>query len=272
MADSLDEMLPPVGPGHNLPPTPIDPVEIQAALGEAQRALIERALRVLDQDTRLPLVCEDETTDEKFSDAIKTCLTLLKNIEAARVSAKEPYLTAERAVDGFFAKISKPVEIIKAKMGRIQTAYKIKVADEEKRRREEIAREERRKAAELERQAREAAAAARKSRDDAEALARANAARDAADAAAAEAARARKDSLAKPADMSRSRTDLGAVSSLKTTYDFEVEHAELVPRVYLEVSKPAIKAAIKAATTRDGKCDLKIAGVKIYPVRDSVTR
>jgi len=76
---------------------------------------------------------------------------------------------------------------------------------------------------------------------------------------------------ASTADLSRTRTDLGAVASLRTTWTFDVVDHAAVPRLYLEVNEPAIAAAIKAATV-DGKCTLKIEGVHIYPVADSVVR
>lgn len=76
---------------------------------------------------------------------------------------------------------------------------------------------------------------------------------------------------ASAAALSRTRTDLGAVASLRTTWTFDVTDRAAVPRLYLEVNESAIAAAIKAATV-DGKCDLKIDGVHIYPVADSVVR
>lgn len=73
------------------------------------------------------------------------------------------------------------------------------------------------------------------------------------------------------AEVSRTRTDLGAVASLHTTWEHEVTDPTLVPRLYLRVSDSAIAAAIKAAT-HDGRCTLEIEGVRIYPVADSVVR
>lgn len=80
-----------------------------------------------------------------------------------------------------------------------------------------------------------------------------------------------KSAKANAADRSRTRTDLGAVASLRTTYTFEIVDREAIPRAYLEVSEPAINAAIRAAT-KDGKCTLKIDGVRIFPVTNSVVR
>jgi len=76
---------------------------------------------------------------------------------------------------------------------------------------------------------------------------------------------------ASTADLSRTRTDLGAVASLRTTWTHDVIDAAAVPRLYLSVNDSAIAAAIKAATV-DGKCTLEILGVHIYPVADSVVR
>lgn len=93
------------------------------------------------------------------------------------------------------------------------------------------------------------------------------------DAAAAEqrANKTKKAAGETQAEMSRTRTDLGAIASLRTTYDYELVDEQKVPRLYLEVSRSAIAAAIRAAT-HEGKCSLKIPGVRIFPVSDSVVR
>lgn len=84
--------------------------------------------------------------------------------------------------------------------------------------------------------------------------------------------KARVAASAKAADMSRSRSTLGAVASLRTTWEFQVTNPALVPRQFLSVNETAIRVAVKAATTPDGKNDLKIDGVRIYPKTDSVVR
>lgn len=81
-----------------------------------------------------------------------------------------------------------------------------------------------------------------------------------------------KSSRANAADMSRTRTDRGAVSSLRTTWEHEVIAAEDVPREYCVVKDSLIRDAIKAATTDDGKCTLSIPGVRIFPKQSSVVR
>lgn len=96
-------------------------------------------------------------------------------------------------------------------------------------------------------------------------------ARDRAAAATQRANKAGAAAKANTADLSRTRTDLGAVASLRTDWKFEVTNPAAVPRPYLAVNEPAIAAAIKAATV-DGKCTLKIDGVRIYSVTNSVVR
>ena len=142
---------------------------------------------------------------------------------------------------------------------------------------EKVRREAEARAAEAKRAADEEAAKARAeqwkaSNERAEQEREAREAREAADKAKAEKAAAEKSAGARAADMSRTRTDLGAVASLRTSWKHRVVDADKVPRIYLRVHEPSIVAAIRSATTRDGKCELKIDGVEIYAVTDSIVR
>lgn len=135
--------------------------------------------------------------------------------------------------------------------------------------------EHQRQADEEERKAREARAAearavAERQRQEAEE----KAAREAEEEARAATAKAEKAAAAKAADMHTSRTDLGARSGLRTVWKWrQVKGQEdQIPRTYLEVSAPAITAAVRAATTKDGRCDLAIPGIEIYPETSSVVR
>ncbi len=93
------------------------------------------------------------------------------------------------------------------------------------------------------------------------------------DAAAAEqrANKTKKAAGETQAEMSRTRTDLGAIASLRTVYEHEVTDHDQVPRQYCRVDDGLIASAVRAATI-DGKCTLKIPGVRIYPKTDSVVR
>lgn len=96
-------------------------------------------------------------------------------------------------------------------------------------------------------------------------------ARDDAAAAAQRANTTKKAASASQADMSRTRTDLGAIASLRTVYEHEVTDHEAVPRQYCRVDDGLIASAVRAATV-DGKCTLRIPGVRIYPKTDSIVR
>lgn len=294
--------------GHNDPP---DATEIlRQQLEETHKPLLDRKDALLGMEDRLPATCEDEDTAAKLADAIKACTTYTKNSEATRLAANEPYRASIRTVDGFFKAGSDSVDKLKNKMSAILTAYQREVADRERRRLEAIAAEERRVAKEAEAKAREEAriareareaeerraeearraaaalegkrraeaeAAERKRREDAAAKQKAlddaaAKARDQAREAKQEANVAKVDAGAKSAELSRSRSTAGSVASLRVTWDFEVKDEALVPRQYLGVKEAAIRVAIKAATTLDNKCNLKIPGVKIFPKEESVVR
>ncbi len=275
--------------GHNNPPDPIE--QLLTSLRETHEASMDRSAEIASWLEKAPASCDDDDTAAKFSDAIKSCMAFAKNTDAARVSAKEPHLAAGRAVDGFFKKLIDPVDRVKATLAQRLTAYQRKKADEERRERERLAEIERQRKIEEERAAREAARLAREAEEaaraaEAAASAEATAARETADAAAAAAREARdraavakqdanvakSNAGAKAADLTRARTDLGSVASLRTTWAFEVEDAEQVPRLYLSVNEGAIRAAIRSATTKAGKCPLKIPGVRIYEKQESVVR
>jgi len=295
--------------GHNQGPE--DPAAaLRDRLAETHEKLLERKDELLGMEARLPASCTDEDTATKLADAIKACTAFTKNSEATRTAEKEPFLTAGRTVDGFFKSHSDAVDKLKGKMGAMLTVYQREVADKERRRLEAIAAEERRVAKEAEAKAREEARVAREAREaeerrqeearkgaaalegkrraEAEAAERkrqedaaaeqkrlddaAAAARDKARETKQDANVAKVDAGAKSADLSRSRSTAGSVASLRVTWEFEVKDETLVPRQYLGVKDAAIRVAIKAATTPDNKCTLKIPGVKIFPKEESVVR
>ena len=226
--------------------------------------------------------------------------------EARRVAEEQARQAREEAVLAAEARRKEAEARAEAERIEREAAEKARIAREaaeaEQRRAEEARREAERQAAEANsREERAAAQAARlradreaaeakekADRDAAEARAaieraaaeraeqerQAREAREAADRAKAEKAKADKSAEAKAADMSRTRTDLGAVSSLKTEWKYRLipGQEDKIPRAYLEVCNPAIVAAIRAATSKDGKCELRIPGVEIYPVHTTVTR
>lgn len=128
-----------------------------------------------------------------------------------------------------------------------------------------------RAAAEKARQEAEERAAAAKAEADRQA-AEAKAARDRAAAAREEEERKKAEATQKAAKLTSTHTDLGASANLRTTWHFEIEDPEQVPRAYLTVDEAAVRVAIKAATTKDGKCPLKIPGIVIFAKTETVVR
>lgn len=297
------------GLGHNKGPDPI--ALLLETLQETHAPLLARQKELMAAEARVPEKCEDEDTAAKLADFIKALTTFTKNSEATRTAEKEPFLASGRTVDGFFKSHSDAVDKLKAKMGALLTAYQRDVADKERRRLEAIAKEEKRIAdeaaakareeARLAKEAREAeerrqeearkaaealAGAARKKAEEEErkrreeALAKQKALDDAAAKARDEAREAKQqkdvakeDAGAKAADLSRSRSTAGSVASLRSTWEFTIEDAAAVPREYCSPNEGAIRTAVKANTSKDGrKCTLRIAGVKIFEKQEAVVR
>jgi regulator of protease activity HflC (stomatin/prohibitin superfamily) len=247
---------------HNRPPDVIG--DLLETLRETHQPLAVRLEEITDAFQRVPDTVEDDDDGNRVADFVKVTTAFLKNCDAARVAAKEPHLAAGRAVDGYFKKLMDPVEKVKLALGQRLTAFQRKKADEERRRREEIARQERERAEEEERIAREATRLAAEAKD-AESRRLAAEARDRAAAAQEAAQAAREEAAVKAAEISRTRTDLGSVASLVTSWDFEVVDSRKVPRLFLTVDHAAIKAFIKASTDKKtGKCSATIEGVRIF--------
>jgi len=237
---------------HNAPPDPL--AEIKGNLAETHEPLAKRSAELAGIAERLPAEIDSDDFAAKVAEAIKQCSTFDKNSEAARKAAKEPHLEAGRVVDGFFLGLAAPVKTVKDRMTALLTAYQRKKAAEELARRVEA---ERLAKEEADRRAAEAQTA--KQLDDA----------ITAEAAAND---ARAALAAKPAELSRQRTDLGVVASLRQTWTFEVTDAAAVPRAYLSINESAIKTAIRTNTDKEGNCHLQIPGLRIYAITSSVVR
>lgn len=296
------------GIGDNNPPEPTE--VLRAQLEETHTDLLKRLKDILDGNERVPASCASDDDAAKLSDFIKICTTYMKNSEATRLSANEPYRALIRTIDGFFKANSDAVDKVKEGLTKKLTDYQRAQAaierqrlqaiadeeariakearakaDEEARKTRELQAAEDRRQAEARKAADALAGAARKKAEDAEAKRQADAAatikaqEDQAAAAKQTARDAKQDAnvakegaTAKAADLSRNRSTAGSVASLKTDWKFEVVKDELVPRQFLKVDETAIRIAVRAATTDDGKNRLKIPGVKIFPVEGSVVR
>lgn len=308
MSLQAENILPPRT--HNNPPSPIEALRTELAETHADivtrsKALAEMADRLpnsCDDAETASKLTEAIKSCTAFAGNSGTC-------EAARKLAKQPHIDAGKVVDTFFANLSLPVDAVKNRMGALLTVYQRKQEEIERKRLQAIEAEERRLAREAEAAAREQARVAREAQEaeakrqaearaiierqqgesrrkaEAEEAARqeaervrlaaeqaeADRAREAARAAKAEAAEAKEAANAPAAELTRARSDLGAVGSLRTTWHYEVTDEAAVPREFLTVDHAKIKAAMKVAT-KGGKCTLKVPGIRVYPETNTVVR
>jgi hypothetical protein len=241
--------------GGNFPPSPIEALRLQ--LAEDASRLFARRDELLASAARAPEVVSDDETAGKVGDLIKLLTTAMKSAETARVGAKEPYLEAGRAVDGFYkTAILEPLERAKH-IVQVRLAIFLKQKEAAARRAaEELAQREREEAERL------------------AALAEATSS----DATLAEAALAEERALeaaalaeAKAAELSRSRGDYGSVASLRTTWEAEITDRALLD---LEALRPHfaladLEKAARAFTKAGGR---ELRGARIFEATAAVVR
>lgn len=267
--DDLHENLhaPLAGIGHNSEPAGIPtPKDIYDDLELANISLTSRRDELLEAVKRVP----DEVTDEtegRVIDFIKQINACASKAKDAHKSAKEPYLEGGRAVDGFFKKITEPLDGAKRTLNDRLTAHLRRKEAEERRRREEAERQAREEA---ERARRAAEEAARKLAEESQ-LADAVAKEEAAKQAAADAAAAAKAADAKAAELSRVRGDYGGVSSLRTEWVGELADRKILDLETLREHLPvdALEKGIRSFVKAGGR-DLR--GARIYERTSAVTR
>lgn len=228
-------------------------------LSEEIEPLTRRRDELLGSCQRVPAVIDDEATSGKIADLIKLIAACTKNAEADRVSRKEPFLEGGRIVDGLYRQITEPLTKSKADVERRLTLWQREQADKERRRREE---EARRQAEEAERARRVATEAEAKLRNERE-LEAAVAAHEAAKQAEAAAIAARRAAEARPAELSRERSNLGAVSSLRRFWDFSDLDRDMLALEPLRQHLPmdALEKAVRSYIKAGGR---ELRGVTIF--------
>lgn len=245
----------------NNPPT--DGEIMQAQLNTKHEKLLTGAGKLLDAAERLPAIITDDETAGKASEYIKLVTGCVKNLEAERVSEKEPYLTLGRLVDGFFKKTTDALAGAKTKAQRPLDMYlKEKAMAEQRRRMAE--------AAELQRKAEEDAKAARmleaaKLKPEAEKMA------DQAIITAQQANKAVASAMEKPADMAQSRSSSGALATLRTRWVGVLEDAGALDLEKLRhhISPEALQKAINSYVAAGGR---ELAGAHIFEKSETVVR
>jgi hypothetical protein len=252
---------------HNRPPADLTTGEVlREQLRDEFATLLERRDELVAAELRVPDV-NDEDTARKVSDFIKQIQAVIKAADAARVARKEPYLEGCRGIDGFFKAIAEPMEKTKRKVEALLTDFLRRKADKERREREERERQAR---MDEERRRREAETAAANMRDEAslhDALERERVAEQ----AAADRRKAEKEADAKPADMSRTRGDFGAVSSLRTTWTFSnLDRATLdLEKLREHLPMDGLERAVRSFVKSGGR---ELYGVRIFESTDAVVR
>jgi len=252
----------------------IEPEALIAYLAEGAEPYIVRRDELLAALDRIPAVIEDEEWNKKATDYVGMITKLLKAIEAEREARKSPFLAASRAVDGYFGalvdKLGTPKgrdragqarEIVETRM----TLYQRAKADAERRAREEAAKIEREEAERRRREAEQAERVAQTEKDLQAAIDRDTAARQ----AEADASRIEKAAAAPLADLSRTRSDLGATSSLTRFWTFRALDRAALDLEALRSHLPhdALEAAVRSFIKAGGR---KLDGVEIF--EDSRTR
>lgn len=251
---------------NNPPPDLLLGDALLERLREENTDLLERADKLLGAAGRMPAIDNDDVAG-KVIDYISQLSALNKAAEAKRTGAKEPYLEGGRAVDGFFKTITEPVNKVKEAVNKLLTIYQREQEAAARRKRME---EERLAREAAEKAAREAEEAAKAASTDAT-LDDAIAAEKAAEVAAADLAKAAQAAEVKPAELTRTRGEYGAMSSLRTEWVFEdIERANLD----LEALRPylpdtGLEQAVRAFIKAGGR---ELSGVKIYQSTKSIVR
>ena len=255
------------GVGHTLGFVSLDTdgrVELDADvmreyLDEEIAALTTRKAELLASVGRAPATIADNETAGKIADLTKLIAACVKNAEADRVARKEPFLEGGRVIDGVFRGITEPLIRAKTDVERRLTLWQREVAEAERRRREEVARREREEAERLAREAAELEAAAQTEAQIDQAIST--------DALAhqreADAVAAQKAAEAKPAELSRQRSDYGAVASLRRFWDFTDLNRDAVDLEALRSHLPfdAIEKAVRSYIRAGGR---ELRGATIF--------
>lgn len=241
------------------PPAPLTPAEIRAFLDFQMEQLLARRADILailaDMREAYPTIDDDDALGI-VAENMRMAHALTRSAEDRRKGEKEPFLSGGRAVDAWFKRFQEPLDTACQPVQAAMNAYGTRIEAER-----------RAQAVEAQRLAEQAAAQA--AAEAADLLARAtppveqelNQKFDRAAEAAQAAELAGEQANARPAAFTRTVGDYGAVTSMRSSWAWEVENIDLVPRAYMMINADAIKAAGKPRDAQ-GKPLAVIAGIK----------
>ena len=191
--------------GHNNPPN--TPETLLPYLQEINQELTERQKECLAKAAETPEICDTDDMESIITDRIGAIQKCVKELEAKRVDEKKPYLSLERAVDGFFNPLISKLDEAKKKLSRIGGAYQAEKAEKARQAARELAEAQRKEKERLEAEARESERIAREAREAADKIRRdAEAEQDRVKKAAAETAAKELEKQAKASDKSATQS------------------------------------------------------------------
>lgn len=191
------------GIGHNMPPGPALPPDLDAKI----RDFLDAGGAWLDLKA-----IETKEQSQKATDFVSGARSVFKKIDDERKAQKKPHDDAAKAVQEFFSPLLKKIELVGEKVKALQAAFLQK-----ERAREEAERRERERKAREEAEAAEAARAAAEARNDVSGMVDAEEAKKAAEKAAKAASGPAKAAAG-------SATGAGRSMSLRKVYSCTVEN------------------------------------------------
>lgn len=238
------------------PPTPLNAEQINDHLDYILDGLVRRIddelLPALWQTAKVLPTITNAEEEGVVTENLRMANVAIRLAKEHHQSEKLPFLSGGRAVDTWFRELTGRLVDAMIPVQAALTEYKTRLLEAERaaaRRAQEAAQ------AEADRRAEEAGRAMRERPEQA------GRALDAAAKSAEEADKATQRAEGRSSSLTRSRGPMGAVSSLRTTWAWEVADFDAVPREYLTVDADAIK---NAARQRDasGRPTTVIPGIR----------
>lgn len=235
---------------HNAPP-------LRDRLGLDYAGILEEAEKIAAEATAAPKTVASDADLGVLAPIVTAARALRKRADDARRQEKEPFLSAGRDVDAFFAAVTERMERVQAALEQRATEWQRRKAEEARREREA---EAARLREEEERKRRVAAAEEERNRQKAAARKTAEA-----DAIADRAAEVQASAAAPAAELTRVRTESGVVATTTTRFAAEITDYEALDLNQLRhhFARADVEKALRAFVKvhRDTK---PLSGVRIY--------
>ncbi len=258
------------GSNTRLPPLDLD--ALKEWLGDVHGDLATQSAALVADLATLPETITNDDDKAIVVDALAHCARVLKSVKSAREDTKAPFLSAERAVDGFFLKtIAKPITDLRDVAQDELTRYDNVIVAQKR----EAARKLEAAAAAVERQkAEEARKLAERERRApyVERTLSSHQVRAESEAHGSFAAQQRQVVNAPAADLTRARTEKGALSTSRTTWDFEVTDPGQVHPRFKGVDPRLIRSAMQEQVRLETIETYREPGIRYFRKTESMVR